>query len=222
MAFGDVRRVARQNTLEGALPHIAQPPAAAPPPEMIADPTKGMPGMRPDAPPAAAPAAPPANGFDGSGYGTWSGYLQAANDWFNPQVKSAKSEGEAKSLLQGFLGSLAPELEKRGAKFGGSKNETITINGKTYDMARDIGGASAPQMLELGLGGGGGAAAPMAPQGPLDPGASVAAPGVDSNAALQQILSQLSAGNAQAPAPPPDPREIKQKARANVLQGGLA
>lgn len=94
---------------------------------------------------------PGGSAFDGSGYGTASGYLQGATKWLEPQVRAAKSEQEAKNLVQNYLQSIQPELEKRGAKVGKIKNEAITLDGREYDTFRDIGGASEAQMLELGL-----------------------------------------------------------------------
>lgn len=133
--------------LRGLMKGGTAPSATAPQAEMA--PEKEMPKVTE---PAAAPS--PSGGFDGSGYGTASGYLQAATKWLQPQVQAAKSEQEAKSLVQNYLQSIAPELEKRGARVGKIKNEAITLDGREYDTFRDIGGASEAQMMELGLPGG--------------------------------------------------------------------
>ncbi len=163
------------------------PPTAVPPqgtpggiPEYIAQPDKGMPTVKPDSP-APPPAASPYGDFNTSAYGTSSGLAQAAAKYLQPQVQAAKSEQEAKSIVQNFMQSLAPEFEKRGSKFGGAKNEAITLDGREYDMFRDIGGASEAQMTELGLGGGGGGAQSAArAMGMAPPAAGTSIGGVES------------------------------------------
>lgn len=168
----------------------------------------------------------PSGDFDGSGYGTSSGYLQAATKWFQPQVQAAKSEAEAKNLVQNFLQSLAPELERRGSKFGGAKNETITLDGKTYDMFRDIGGASEAQMLEMGLGGGGTGAAPMMGAGIGGNSIGSAIGGAASqggpSATLQQILAQLAGGATPENDTLAQARTLKQNAKSQAYEKALS
>ena len=194
--FSRVRQKATQDAVD-----------AIPAPTTIADPSvtgegrAGMPGERVAEVGAASPS--PLEGFDGSKYGSWSGYLQAANEFNNKNILGAANEAEAKQRQQAFLESLVPELQKRGANVGRIKNEAITIDGREYDTIQDIGGKSAAQLLELGLPGAGptmgagmGSLASLLGGGG---GSAAGSPGLDpaaqSNANLQRILAEIGAAN---------------------------
>lgn len=194
-------------------------PPAAPVADPVALPDKGMPTI-------VEPATPKSlsSGFDGSGYGSWSGYLQAANDWFNPQIRGAKNEADAKGLQQSFLESLVPELQKRGANVGRIRNEAITIDGREYDTIQDIGGKSAAQLMELGLGG----PATVGPMMGAGVGGNSIQPLIGSagsqggpSATLQQVLEQL-AGGGQENDTLAQARTLKQNAKSQAYERALS
>lgn len=217
--FNRVRQQAQQDAMNKAVPD-ASPAADAG--------MEKMPTVKPDAP-AGAPV-----GYDGSGYGTTSGYLLNAARYIAPQVQAAKSEADAKSVSENFLRSLLPELQKRGENIGQIKGDKIQVGGHWIDLFRDIGTASDPQYMDLDAGGGGGQ--PGAGLADLIRGTDLSAltapsaPAGGSGSNLKEILDQIQA-TANAPSDQQQPAQndlvaqaqaVRDQARRDAVTRGFA
>lgn len=111
--------------------------------------TGPLPGGVVAAPPLAAPPPPKEKkGPYQSENRSVSGYLQEAMGAYRPELIKISDEAGRKKAAEDYIRSLLPELEARGAKVGDIKGEKLQLDGKWYDLLRDIEGEAGVQFIE--------------------------------------------------------------------------
>lgn len=79
---------------------------------------------------------------------SWRDYLLNAARTFQPELHKSQGEQARKSAAEGWLNSVVPEIQKRGGNARDVRGENLTIDGRVYDIFRDIEGAGEAQLLD--------------------------------------------------------------------------